>query len=234
LVFADTDYSFDAVLVLLDKDAYSEHVYITEFPILTALARNQNPSLKLLRNLKSYLEKKPSNFKYLNKMNLIYSALVRTYCRANDCNSLNEEFSSIFINNLDNSCANAEKKDIIISSLKAIGNIGFLKSTQILEKCALNSDSSLEIRVDAIQALRNFNCLALEEIDYPYKILKDSNQDAELRINSFLILIRCSEGPKFQNFIKNEFSKWLEQESDIQVKFIFINLFITSTEFYLL
>jgi hypothetical protein len=224
LVFADTDNSFEAVLALLDKDAYSDHVYITEFPILTALARNRNPSLKLLKNFKSYLERKPSNFKYLNKLNLVYSALVKTYCRVNDCKDLNDEFSSIFMNNLDKNCANPEKKDIIISSLKAIGNIGFLKSTQVLDKCALNPDNSLEIRVDAIQALRNFNCLALEEIDYPYKILKDSNQDAELRINSFLILIRCSEGAKFQNFVKNEFSKWFEQESDIQVKFQFITI----------
>jgi hypothetical protein len=87
LLFADTDESFQAVLSLLDKDAFSEQKQITEYPILTALARNQNPSENLLNTLKSYIKNLPNDFAYLNKLYLIYSALVKTHCSKNKCSS---------------------------------------------------------------------------------------------------------------------------------------------------
>lgn len=87
LIFANTDNSFQAVIKLLDKDEYAKQLYITEYPILTALARNQEPSLNFLKKFKTYLESKGSNFSYLKKLTLVYSALVKTYCENNKCDA---------------------------------------------------------------------------------------------------------------------------------------------------
>ncbi len=84
-MFANTDESFEAALSLLDKNVFEKQVYITEYPVLTALARAKNPSLGLLNKLKSYLSSKNENFAYLRKLYLIYSALVHTYCKNNVC-----------------------------------------------------------------------------------------------------------------------------------------------------
>jgi hypothetical protein len=86
LLFTDTDSSFEAVLSLMDKNAFEELKYITEYPLLTALARNQYPSKNLIEKLKIYLnEKQQQDFPYLNKLYLIYSTLIKTYCNKNEC-----------------------------------------------------------------------------------------------------------------------------------------------------
>jgi len=85
LLFTDTEASFDAVLSLMDKDAFNELKYITEYPFLTSLARSQAPSKNLIEKLKSYLSQKENNFPYLNKLYLIYSTLIKTHCNKNEC-----------------------------------------------------------------------------------------------------------------------------------------------------
>jgi hypothetical protein len=87
LLFTDTDSSFEAVLSLMDKNAFEELKYITEYPLLTALARNQYPSKNLIEKLKIYLNEKQQqqDFPYLNKLYLIYSTLIKTYCNKNEC-----------------------------------------------------------------------------------------------------------------------------------------------------
>lgn len=88
LLFADTDYSFETVLNLIDRDVYDELRYINEFPLLTALARNQNPSENLINKLKEYLRTKSvQDFKYLNKLYLVYSSLIKTRCSKIQCDS---------------------------------------------------------------------------------------------------------------------------------------------------
>lgn len=88
LLIADTDYSFETVLNLIDRDVYDELRYINEFPLLTALARNQNPSENLINKLKEYLRTKSiQDFKYLNKLYLVYSSLIKTRCSKIQCDS---------------------------------------------------------------------------------------------------------------------------------------------------
>ena len=69
----------------MDKDAFNDQKYITEYPILTALARNQNPSEQLLTKLRGYLSAKSEDFPYLNKLYLVYSTLVKTHCSKHEC-----------------------------------------------------------------------------------------------------------------------------------------------------
>jgi hypothetical protein len=84
LLFGDNEHAIEATLELLDQDAFSNQRYITEYPILTALSRTQNPSELTLNRLKSYILEKP-NSPYLKKLFLVYSSLVRIYCQRKGC-----------------------------------------------------------------------------------------------------------------------------------------------------
>jgi hypothetical protein len=85
IVFANTDNSLAASLRLLDQDEFADQVAITEYPVLTALARNTNPSEDSINNLKKYLQAQKPDNKYLRKLYLVYSALVKTRCQNNQC-----------------------------------------------------------------------------------------------------------------------------------------------------
>lgn len=118
-------------------------------------------------------------------------------------------------------CADAKNKDIVVGALKAIGNIGYIKDTSVLEKCAANKDNSLEVRVAAINAFRRFAVKDIENLDGNYKILQDSNDDAEVRINAFRILTRSLNSAKFQTFASKAYGEFLAKEEDYQVKDMF-------------
>ena len=81
IIYANTENSLSAALSLLDKDAFSGLL----LPQITFLARLKNPSVELINKLNDYLSAKPESFSYLKKMYLIYSTLVSTYCKKNDC-----------------------------------------------------------------------------------------------------------------------------------------------------
>lgn len=85
LVFANSENAFETVLKLLDENAFDDQRLINEFPVLTALARLQEPSLNFLTKFKAYLQSKNNNFVYLNKLYLVYSSLVKSYCSINQC-----------------------------------------------------------------------------------------------------------------------------------------------------
>ena len=85
IVMAKTDNSVEAALALIDLDAFKSQKYITEYPVLTALARDAEPSLEFLKKFKSYLSGKSEDFDYYNKLSLVYSTLVNTHCKNNEC-----------------------------------------------------------------------------------------------------------------------------------------------------
>ncbi len=117
-----------------------------------------------------------------------------------------------------NDCSDENNKNVVVASLKAIGNIGNFASTNVLESCAANKQNSLEIRVNAIQALRRFSCSNFNNLDGNYNLLQDTSDDAEIRINAFLALVRCSdESAKFADFAANKLTNFLVEESDSQV-----------------
>ncbi len=107
---------------------------------------------------------------------------------------------------------------MVVSSLKAIGNIGYFCNSNLLASCAIKKDNSLEIGVNAIQALRRFPCDQLEGLDHVYTLLQNQDEDTELRINSFLTIMRCSEqSQKFEQFAQTKLADFLLNEQDIQV-----------------
>jgi hypothetical protein len=85
IVFANTENSFGAALTLLENEKFANQVLISEYPILTALSRNTNPSSTLIDNFKSKLQSESKLTKYLGKLYLIYSALVKTRCQNQEC-----------------------------------------------------------------------------------------------------------------------------------------------------
>lgn len=102
--------------------------------------------------------------------------------------------------------------------MKSIGNIGQFKQTQLISNCASKKQNPLEIRVNAIESLRRFSCDQIENLDFQYDLLQDKNEDSEVRINSFLSIMRCSdESAKFMRFAENDLAKFLLDENDVQV-----------------
>lgn len=88
LVFGNSEASFETVLKILKESDPSEvGGLINEFPLLTALARLQEPGLNFLKNLKSYIESNNSDFPYLKKLYLVYSSLIKSYCTKNQCDA---------------------------------------------------------------------------------------------------------------------------------------------------
>jgi len=85
IVFANTDSSVEASLKLMESDAFASQKYISEYPVLTALARNRAPSVKLVEKMKEFLNAQEDDFEYMNKLSLVYSSLVHRYCEKNGC-----------------------------------------------------------------------------------------------------------------------------------------------------
>lgn len=79
----------------------------------------------------------------------------------------------------------------ITLSLKAIGNAG-RPSTSVptILKCAAKTNSSSYVNIDAIQSLRRFPCSHKITNGLMY-IFDDLAMDTEIRIESYLALMRC-------------------------------------------
>ena len=133
--------------------------------------------------------------------------------------------SSLFAAHLANNCANGAKIETIVTSLKAIGNIGYFDDANKIGECAAKKDNPLEVRVNAIQAMRRFSCKQVETLEQAYSMLQDVNEDAEIRITSFLSLVRCSdESDRFRQYAKEKLADFLLNENDVQVKLFFTKL----------
>ena len=203
---------------LIDKDEFKSQKYITEYPILTALARLQDPSASLITNMKTYLSSKTADFPYLKKLYLVYSTLVKTHCEKNECTDDNlDSWSSLFAANLGSNCADSSKKDLVTSSLKAIGNIGYFKDSNTLVNCASNKGNEMQVRVSGVEAFRRFSCEKVTELKGIVDLLRNTEEDTELRLSAFLALVKCSDSERFQTVAKNNMVDFFEKEQDPQV-----------------
>lgn len=209
IVMAKNDNSVEAALSLIDQDAFESQKYITEYPVLTALARNPNPSLATIEKFKSYLAGKTDAFDYYNKLSLVYSTLVRTHCKENECSKAQlNEFSSVFAQGV-------EKCDVV--ALKAVGNIGGFANPPAMAACA-QADKSVEQQVAVMESTRNFKCEDFENaMDKVSSIFTDGSRDTEVRIAAFLAIVRCSETSEKVNQFSAVLADFLLAEEDQQV-----------------
>jgi hypothetical protein len=219
IVFANTDNSVEASLTLIDNDSFASQKYITEYPILTALARNAEPSAKLISKIKEFLETKASDFAYLNKLSLVYSTLVHTYCKNEGCTESElADYASVFTSALGTDCSDATKSQVVVAALKSVGNIGFFSDPAVLAKCARNKTNTVEVRVTAVQASRRFTCSNLEKTSVFYNLLEDTTDDTEVRITAFINMMRCSDNSElFAQFASTKLADFLLNEEDQQV-----------------
>ncbi len=110
-------------------------------------------------------------------------------------------------------CNDASKKDLVSTTLKAIGNIGSFNA-ELLSQCAANKQISLEARVNAIQAFRDFSCSKVASLT---SILSDLEEDTELRINAFLVLAKCADDQVLSKEFEERLPAFLDRETNIQV-----------------
>ena len=105
-----------------------------------------------------------------------------------------------------------------VISLKAIGNIGYIRDINMLANIASSKQQHIATRVSAIEALRKFPCDQLEAIEHIYSMFLDNQEDTEIRINSFLLIMRCSsESQRFEQFTQSKLDDFLLNEKDVQV-----------------
>ncbi len=115
-------------------------------------------------------------------------------------------------------CSDAANPDLVVHSLKAIGNIGSFQKTDITKACIINKKNSLEVRISAIQAFRRFACSALHTNGWSImNVLIDQDEDTEVRINSFQMAAKCSDDSQTRKLIEEHFAALIEAETNIQV-----------------
>lgn len=135
--------------------------------------------------------------------------------------------STLFAANLGTNCADSTNKQLVTASLKAIGNIGYFKDPNTLTQCALNNKNNLETRVSAVQSFRRFDTNTIINIQGLIDLLKNKNEDTELRISAFQILVKCIDTERFQQFAQGSLVDLLLQENDVQVGFLNLNFDLT-------
>ncbi|XP_004526603.1 apolipophorins [Ceratitis capitata] len=128
-----------------------------------------------------------------NQVYLSIGTLVAKYCQVNDCEQGDlDGISKKFIENLKHCKANTMKdEDRIVNILKGITNMKkFSKnSVNALVECSSVGRSN-RIRVAALQAFTSANCDSVL-IQKALTLLRDRNEDSELRIEAYLAAINC-------------------------------------------
>lgn len=133
------------------------------------------------------------------------------------------DLGAFISDNLGSDCSDSSKKELVTVSLKAIGNIGYAKDNSVLVKCAQNKKNTMETRVSALQAFRRISCEQIGQQSAGIAgILKDMEEDAELRITAFQTMVKCSDSEKFKEAAKTAIPEFLEKEKDLQVKYFII------------
>lgn len=128
---------------------------------LNSLAFVQNPSAAMLGEIIPLLRTNPLR----RQAALAISSLVNNFCRTNsDCSNTRQvqDIVTIFGGHLVGGCRKAAKHhDVVLMSLKAIGNTGHAESiADSINMCIRNSDLESDLRLAAIQAFRRMACTA--------------------------------------------------------------------------
>lgn len=137
--------------------------------------------------------------------------LASRYCKSHSC--ANEETLSAITQKLlaklgTGKATNRAKENELIAVLKALGNMNHLSSTTVPKIVAIAQDkkSSNRLRVAALETLRTDACQDKVR-DSALNILKDQQQDSEIRIKAYLTATECPNGKvaaAIKTLIQNE------------------------------
>ncbi|XP_069968587.1 apolipophorins-like isoform X2 [Bactrocera oleae] len=124
---------------------------------------------------------------------LSIGSLVSKYCQSKACVQGDlDVITKKFVDNLKHCKANTRKdEDRIVNVLKGIANMKLTASNSVpaLAECASPGRSN-RIRVAALQAFSSANCDSVLT-QKALALLRDRNEDSELRIESYLAAIEC-------------------------------------------
>ncbi|XP_064477046.1 uncharacterized protein LOC135390962 [Ornithodoros turicata] len=157
---------------------------------LTSLAFVSQPTLETIEKALPLLKS------YYRQAYLAVSSLAHTYCRENEncatASPIRELVRTLFLA-IGNDCRISDRKTTLMA-LKAIGNIGESEGKEdLIQRCIMNPEVALEIRVEAIKAFRRFSC------DIPrnrmLEMYKNEMENVELRIGAYLAAVRCPSAP---------------------------------------
>ena len=84
-------------------------------------------------------------------------------------------------------------------------------------KCATTKENSMQTRVSAVESLRKLPYERLRVLEGLTGILRNSEEDTELRISAFLVLVKGVESEMFQEVSTNYMISFMENENDLQV-----------------
>ena len=125
------------------------------------------------------------------------SGLAGTFCSNNkNCFEIAEmkQILTNFEKLLGNSCESSspEQELQIVLVLKSLRNIGHLQNSKnVLTKCATTKTNSLLIRVSVMETIRRWELSCSFDQSKLITILRDVQEDSELRINAYLALMTC-------------------------------------------
>lgn len=154
--------------------------------LLTSITFIRNPTSETMKELQSLLS---ADF---IRSALPVTSVVHTYCKQNERES--PEVSGIIKileDELKYNCR-IEGGDAsrILLALRALGNAGNAdRVTPTLNRCALNQDAPMSVRVAAVAAYRRISCSSSRE--EMYRLFENRQQDSELRIAAYLATMQC-------------------------------------------
>lgn len=142
--------------------------------------------------------------------------LARRYCRQHPCKNveqLNKLIQKLASKLGDGKAGNRKQEEEIVSVLKAIGNIHSLNDAILGKLTGIAQDKKQPARV-RVAALETYLADACKDKlrDSALGILKDIQEDSEIRIKAYLVVAKCPNG-KAANALK----VLLEKEPSYQV-----------------
>ncbi|XP_017768375.1 PREDICTED: apolipophorins [Nicrophorus vespilloides] len=124
--------------------------------------------------------------------------LVARYCASHDCKNVDQlnKLTQKLVGKLrDGKATNREQENEIISVLKAIGNMKHLSDTAVSKIISIAQDkrNPTRLRVAALDTYQSDACKDKLR-DSAINILKDIQQDSEIRIKAYLAAAKCPNG----------------------------------------
>lgn len=142
--------------------------------------------------------------------------LAGRYCREHSCvnvDAINKLTQKLLSKLGDGKANNREKENEIVSVLKGLANIEFLSDAALAKIIAIGQDKKAAIRL-RVAALETYLTDACKDKlrDSALNILKDVQQDSEVRIKAYLVVAQCPNGK-----VANALKALLDNEPSYQV-----------------
>ncbi|XP_031841889.1 retinoid- and fatty-acid binding glycoprotein apolipophorin [Nomia melanderi] len=135
--------------------------------------------------------------------------VIGKYCQAHSCENVPEVKEAVhkIREKVGNGKAKTrEQEDLVISALKALGNTQFIDDATLQKLANIGADKNVKnrVRVAAIEALPTRCSMKWKNI--MFKVLADREEDAEIRIKTYLSLVACP-CPHVANQLKETLDK---------------------------